>query len=149
MSSLLEIFNSSKSRVPRKYLHELDHWLRPQLFKLVHGRRELIRRKLVVVFVGQRQGRKINLQFRGRNYATDVLSFEPVEPDGLGELIFCHDVIKNQAIAHGLSFQSELAYMHIHGVLHLLGYDHEKSQSSARRMFKIQDELFERWLERV
>ena len=137
MARRIEIINSSRGRVPQKVLRKLDSWLR---------RRLSIRKSVVCVFVGLAEGRRLNLQFRGRAYATDVLSFAPVEDASLGELVFCYDVIRKQAVDHQLSFRDELAYMYIHGVLHLLGHDHEKSSSAAKKMFALQDDLFDRWL---
>ncbi len=139
MPASIEIINSSRGRVPQKILRELDLWLR---------RRLSLKKSVVCVFVGLAQGRRLNLEFRGRKYATDVLSFAPVEDGSLGELVFCYDVIRKQAVEHQLSFRDELAYMYIHGVLHLLGHDHEKSSSAAKKMFALQDDLFERWLRR-
>jgi probable rRNA maturation factor len=56
------------------------------------------------------------------------------------------DVIAVQAREHGLLVREELGYMIIHGFLHLLGYDHEKSPGAAEKMFNIQDQLFEKLL---
>jgi probable rRNA maturation factor len=52
--------------------------------------------------------------------------------------------LKRQAREHKLSFQHELGYMVLHGILHLLGYDHETSEADAEKMFAIQDEVFEK-----
>ena len=86
----------------------------------------------------------LNLQFRKKNYATDVLSFESADPECLGELVLCPEVLKRQAGEHKLSFKMELTYMFIHGVLHLLGYDHEQGEKQAQAMFELQDRFFER-----
>ncbi|MNT92934.1 Endoribonuclease YbeY [compost metagenome] len=56
----------------------------------------------------------------------------------------CPDVLKKQAKDHDLTYKHELGYMLLHGVLHLLGYDHETSEEDAEKMFKIQDEAFEK-----
>lgn len=98
--------------------------------------------ELTIVFVSTNEGRQLNKQFRKKNYATDVLSFSSVVPNSLGELVFCMPVLARQAGAHGLTLKEETLYMLIHGLLHLLGYDHEQSRSKARTMFKLQDELF-------
>lgn len=142
--SRIEILNSSTGKVPRKFLQELDLWLRRELNR--RAAYDELKKNLIVMFVGRTQGCRLNLEFRGRNYATDVLSFAPSEDANFGELVFCYDVIKMQALEHELSFRDELAYMYIHGVLHLLGFEHEKSQVQAKKMFRLQDELFEKWL---
>jgi probable rRNA maturation factor len=98
---------------------------------------------LYLVFINPRSARQLNSAFRRKDYATDVLSFSGVEPSSLGELVFCPQVLKRQSLAHGLSFRDELCYMVLHGLLHLLGYDHEKSQREAKRMFALQDQIFD------
>jgi probable rRNA maturation factor len=95
------------------------------------------------VFVDAQRGRMLNRVFRGRDYATDVLSFAPVEPGFIGELIFCTSILRRQAKEHHLSLKNEFLYLFIHGLLHLLGYDHEKSDKAAQRMYRLQDSIFE------
>jgi probable rRNA maturation factor len=98
---------------------------------------------LTLVFVSTGQSKALNLRFRKKNYATDVLSFsEPNNHSGLGELILCPQVLKKQAKEHKHSFKKELDYMIIHGFLHLLGYDHEKSRREELKMMALQDKLF-------
>lgn len=99
---------------------------------------------LTVVFMGKSQAKKLNLEFRQRNYPTDVLSFEGDGKGVLGELVICPEVVKKQALEHDLTFREELGYMLLHGVLHLLGYDHEKNEAEAKVMFGIQDKVFDR-----
>ena len=53
------------------------------------------------------------------------------------------DVIRGQARNHGLSLQDELTYLLLHGLLHLLGYDHESSKAAEKKMFDVQDRIFE------
>lgn len=96
--------------------------------------------ELVVVLVESKEAKKLNKQYRGRDYATDVLSFD--DEHGLGELVICTNVILRQAREHGLTAELELTYMILHGVLHLLGYDHEVSKLEEKRMFAIQDRIF-------
>jgi len=102
---------------------------------------------LGIYFVGSQESRKLNKIYRGKNHATDVLSFEG-DPHGpeplLGELVFCVPVLRRQAREHRLTQKQEFEYLFIHGVLHLLGYEHEKSKSAAQKMFKIQDSIFEK-----
>ncbi len=83
----------------------------------------------------------MNHQYRGRSGPTDVLSFSPVEGGDLGELAFCMEVLKRQALAAGHSLREEILMMLVHGFLHLLGYDHETSERDACRMFRLQAKL--------
>lgn len=70
--------------------------------------------------------KRLNKLYRGKNYATDILSFAPKEGT-LGELVLCLPTIRSQARRNGLGTKEELGYMLVHGVLPLLGYDHEKT----------------------
>ena len=130
-----------------------------QFLKKLTGERcqELLARKvlskaqsnleLTIVFLNQAPAKKLNLSFRKKNYATDVLSFPGDEALGiLGELILCPQVLKAQAKEHEMSFHEELGYMVIHGVLHLLGFDHEKTEYQAKKMFRLQDQIFDKLL---
>jgi probable rRNA maturation factor len=101
-----------------------------------------IKQELVIVFVDPKEMKALNKKFRGKDYATDVLSFESVEDGVLGELVLCPPILKKQAVDTGLTFQHELGYMIIHGSLHLLGFDHEKSKADEAKMFKLQDQIF-------
>ncbi|PIR71400.1 MAG: rRNA maturation RNase YbeY, partial [Candidatus Nealsonbacteria bacterium CG10_big_fil_rev_8_21_14_0_10_37_25] len=75
--------------------------------------------------------RKLNKKYRGKNRMTDVLSF----PDnGLGEIVICLREVKKNAKKFGSSFKKELSTCLIHGILHLLGYDHEKSVEEVKKM---------------
>ncbi len=148
LKSKTEILNlTGKSIRSRNVLH-LDHWLRPKLSKKLAKKSvaTLLKKNLTIAFVDRATSRKLNLKHRKRNYATDVLSFAPIEDSSMGELVFCYQVIQRQAREHSLRLRDELAYMFIHGLLHLLGFEHEKSQKQARRMFEIQDFYFEAYL---
>lgn len=102
----------------------------------------LKRQELTVVFVGEAKMKTVNHQYRGKNYATDVLSFSSVDQESLGELVFCMPVLKKQAVRMGHSAEHEFLYMCIHGVLHLLGYDHETGAKDEKIMFDLQNKLF-------
>lgn len=142
----LTIINRSGQRVPKKFLSE---WLK-EIVKLL--KKEKIKidsgRDFTIAFVKSTEIRKLNKTYRGKDYATDVLSFEDDSGSSFGELVIAPQVIKRQAKEHGLSYQDELGYMVLHGVLHLLGFDHERSKREANRMFSLQDRLFERLCEK-
>ena len=91
--------------------------------------------------------KKLNKQFLKKNKTTDILSFSPIEDDSLGELVLCAEKITRQAREQRFNFEEEMAYLLLHGLLHLLGYHHEKGGAEARRMYQIQDEIFSRWQE--
>jgi len=102
---------------------------------------------LSIAFVGQGRMREINKRYRGKNRVTDVLSFPeskvllqkfkvgPAQKtQGLGEIIICLREVKKNAKKFNSSFEKELNRVLIHGILHLLGYDHEKGEEEAREM---------------
>ena len=82
-----------------------------------------------VRIVDAEEGQALNLQYRGRDYATNVLSF-PVElPPGvdlplIGDLVICAPVVAREAAEQGKKPADHWAHLTIHGTLHLLGYDH-------------------------
>jgi probable rRNA maturation factor len=101
--------------------------------------------QVTLVFLQSKEMKKINFHYRGKNKATDVLSFSGESRFGeLGELLFCVPVLRRQAKEQKHSFEVELVYLWIHGLLHLLGYDHELSKKEENLMFRIQDEVFDR-----
>jgi len=94
-----------------------------------------------IVFVSDPTIRKLNRQFRRKNYTTDVLSFpnhaEPFEPQGektLGEIVISVDRAAAQAKENGLSFSGEVEQLILHGLLHLCGYDHETDNGEMNRL---------------
>lgn len=99
--------------------------------------------ELTIAFLDEKQARALNKMYRGRDYATDVLSFVDETDGSLGEIAICPEVVKKQAKEHGLSFDEELGYMILHGMLHLLGFDHEKSKREDKIMLSLQDSIFE------
>ena len=102
---------------------------------------------LSVALIGQGKIRELNKKYRGKNRTTDILSFSqnqkfPIVPRNqlsLGEIVICpREVIKN-AKKFNSTFKKESARVLIHGILHLLGYDHEKGEEAAERMKKKED----------
>ena len=142
----ITIVNESKARIPKKFIETWMADVAKNLMKSKVLSKELSKADLTLVFLDPKPARSLNLEFRGKDYATDVLSFDSMDEESLGELVMCPEVLKKQAIEHDLTFQAELGYMLIHGILHLLGYDHETNEKDAAEMFGIQDALFEKLL---
>ncbi len=85
--------------------------------------------ELSIRVVDEEEGRAMNLQYRGKAYATNVLSFPADIPDYvelplLGDLVICAPVVAEEAREQGKAPEAHWAHMVVHGVLHLLGYDH-------------------------
>ena len=89
--------------------------------------------ELSIALVGQSRIRELNKRYRGKNRVTDVLAF-PNNEFGLGEIVICLREVKKNAKRFSSTFEKELARVLIHGILHLLGYDHEKSNAQAKKM---------------
>jgi probable rRNA maturation factor len=107
------------------------------------GRRETA--ELTVRIVDEAEGRALNARWRGRDYATNVLSFPAELPPGvalplLGDLVVCAPVVAREAAEQGKSEADHWAHLVIHGTLHLLGFDHE-SESDAVVMEGLEREL--------
>jgi probable rRNA maturation factor len=86
-----------------------------------------------------------NKEYRNKDYPTDVLSFVDGEKMGkityLGDIIISIDKVKSQSEEYGVSFEEEFSRLLVHGILHLLGYDHETSEEDEKVMMSIQDKL--------
>jgi probable rRNA maturation factor len=103
--------------------------------------------ELTIGLIGDAEMQKLNAKFRRKDYPTDVLSF-PVEPDLpgaarlLGDVIISVDKARRQAKEKGRSLEAEIVTLLIHGVAHLLGYDHERSAQDARIMARLEKKIY-------
>lgn len=141
---IIVIKQDPRVRVPHVYLKQALDYFESVLPK--KDQKKCKDKELSLVFVEKAAMQALNQQFRGKDKPTDVLSFDSLEPDSLGELVFSAEVLSKQAKEHHLSFRDELVYMLYHGVLHLCGYDHEESDKQAKKMFAIQDQAFHEFL---
>ena len=89
---------------------------------------------VAVAVVPDRRIRELNHRYRGKNVPTDVLSFPADEPDQLGDIVIALDVARRQARSAGHSLATEFRVLALHGLLHLLGYDHERDNGEMRRL---------------
>ena len=104
---------------------------------------------LSVRVVGQARSRSLNAHYRRNNTPTNVLSFggagdAPDRRHHLGELVICAPVVAREARAQGKPLEAHWAHMTVHGVLHLLGFDHEAAREAAKmaaREIQILDRL--------
>ena len=109
---------------------DVKRWVRTALDPDV-----VTRADITVRFVEAAEGRALNLEYRGRDYATNVLSF-PYEHGGhlAGDLVVCQQVLADEARSQGKSFADHAAHLIVHGTLHLQGWDHETSDADADAM---------------
>lgn len=102
-----------------------------------------------LAIVGDQAIKDLNRKYRAKDKITDVLSFEggkdnfnlPGQLKYLGEIIIDYPQAKRQAKKTGWPVKKEFAFLLIHGLLHLLGYDHEKSRAEEKKMEKLEKEI--------
>lgn len=122
---------------------QFECWIK----KTLAGRRQ--QAEVVIRLVDRDEARQFNLQYRQKDYATNVLSFPAEVPDGipadvagsvLGDLLICAPVVADEADLQGKQVLDHWAHLTVHGVLHLLGHDHEH-ESEAARMEALEIEI--------
>ncbi len=102
--------------------------------------------ELSILFVGADHIRRLNARYAGDDYATDVLAFPMTEEDDdddplmVGDVVVCPEVARDNAAKAGTALDRELQTLVVHGILHLLGYDHQNDAQRAA-MDKRQDEI--------
>ena len=89
---------------------------------------------MTVAVVPDTRVRELNRQYRREDSATDVLSFPADEPGELGDVVIGLGVAARQAVRAGHSLATEFRVLALHGLLHLLGYDHERDNGEMRRL---------------
>lgn len=111
-----------------------------QLVKKILTQFKSLNKTLSIQFVGEKRIRELNKKYRGIDKATDVLSFGLEEGTDLGDIFICYSQIKKQAKIYQVEMKEEAARMITHGVLHLLGFDHQK-KADEKKMFSLQEKL--------
>lgn len=99
-----------------------------------------------VIFIGNKKMKELNFKYRGKNSTTDILSFPYLEsePSGnlfLGEIIINPTRVLLQAKQYNKTFWQELDRILVHGILHLIGYNHEASSYKAIKMHKLEEKI--------
>jgi probable rRNA maturation factor len=89
---------------------------------------------MTVAIVSDARVRALNRRYRRKDKPTDVLSFPSEEAGFLGDVVIAGGVARRQAAAAGHSLQTELRILALHGLLHLLGYDHERDEGRMARL---------------
>ncbi|MEF8846961.1 MAG: rRNA maturation RNase YbeY [Candidatus Paceibacterota bacterium] len=146
---MLEINNLTSNDIDEEFLKETVQKVLSQ---------EQEEGKISLAVVGENRIRKLNKRYRGKNKVTDVLSFPEQEvkidefkigpkkeTDDLGEIVICLKRVKKNARRNDKDVREELTLVLIHGVLHLLGYDH-KEEGEAQEMEKIQKQYLNKVL---
>lgn len=112
---LLEIQRASRaSHIPSD--RRLRTWARAALKR---------RARVTLRFVAEAEGQRLNREFRGRDYATNVLTFAYGESPLEGDIVLCAPVVAREARQQGKAVEAHYAHLVVHGLLHLQGLDHE------------------------
>ena len=147
---MIEINNLTTVKIDEEFLKKIA--------KIVLEGDDKKKSDLSVALVGQGRIRELNKKYRGKNRTTDVLTFGkslprtkpkvlvrgqkfPIIPESeseLGEVVICLREVKKNAKRFSSTFEKELTQVLIHGILHLLGYDHEKNETDTKKMEKKQ-----------
>ena len=114
---------SPRQALPR---HRVTRWIRAALQHPA---------QIAVRIVGEDEGRALNKQYRRKDYATNVLTFDYLrEPVVMGDLVLCGPVVEREAKEQGKSLEEHYAHLLVHGTLHAQGWDHETSEADAEAM---------------
>lgn len=98
--------------------------------------------QVTVRFVDAEEGRQLNADYRGKDYATNVLSFDyEQEPLVFGDLVICAEVVEKEAATQGKTLEAHYAHLIVHGILHLQGFDHELGEAQAHLMESKEKEI--------
>lgn len=100
--------------------------------------------ELTLRFVDAEEGQVLNRDYRGKDYATNVLTFAYTEDEDAevtqADIILCTDVLMKEAREQGVSLEAHAAHLVVHGVLHAQGYDHETDEE-AEEMEQLETEI--------
>lgn len=89
-----------------------------------------------VVFTTDARVRQLNRDWRGKDKPTNVLSFPLSPPDHWGDIVLAYQTVKRESVQENKAFQAHVAHLLVHGMLHLMGYDHETDAEHATMMRK-------------
>ena len=132
-----EIALQNPNRYPEAQARRLRPWLERLLDELAPQAESLGAR-----FAGDRELRRVNRQYRGKDKPTDVLSF-PGDEGHLGDILISVPTARRQAESAGHPVERELKVLLLHGILHCLGYDHE---TDGGEMERLERRLRRRWI---
>ena len=119
-----------RAALPR---HSVTRWIRHALQSDA---------EITVRIVGAEEGQALNRDYRGKDYATNVLTFDYTqEPMVTADLVLCAPVVEREAREQGKTLQAHYAHLLIHATLHAQGYDHETGEEDAQEMEALEIRL--------
>jgi probable rRNA maturation factor len=139
---MIEINNLTTNPVDEEFLKKIA--------KITLTGEEKKKAELSIAIIGAGRMRELNKKYQGKNRVTDVLSFGeneipnskfriPKSIRGFGEIVICLREVKKNAKRYKSTFETELARVLIHGILHLLGYDHDGGEKESKKMEEKQE----------
>lgn len=157
---LLHFSDNSKDEKQSKLFVKYLKQSLPALENFIFSKNLIIAKKKVsqvevsLSLCGNAKIRSLNKEYRGKDYATDVLSFQlhdslRTDEDffffdkilNLGDIIISREVAKKQAREFEITYEQELLHLFVHGLLHVLGYDHEISDAEEKIMNKFEEQI--------
>ncbi len=130
-----------RQNVADKWRH-YQRYLRPIYETTMKKTQQNQQQEVSVILVDDVEITRLNHRYRNLNQATDVLSFVDEDSTYLGDIFISVDAITRQANEYNHSLKREFCFLVTHGLLHLLGYDHETS-SQRLEMFNLQEEILD------
>ena len=119
-----------RAALPR---HRVTRWIRHAL---------ALDAEITVRIVGEDEGRALNLSYRQKDYATNVLTFDYTQaPIVTADLVLCAPVVAQEALSNGKTLADHYAHLLVHGTLHAQGWDHETSEQDADDMEAYETEI--------
>ena len=119
-----------RAALPR---HKVSRWIRHALAADA---------EITVRIVGAEEGQALNRDYRHKDYATNVLTFDYAqEPLVMADLVLCAPVVAREAKEQGKTLQAHYAHLLVHGALHAQGWDHETSEADALEMEAYEVEI--------
>ena len=119
-----------RAALPR---HSVTRWIRHALQSDA---------EITVRIVGAEEGQTLNRDYRQKDYATNVLTFDYTrEPVVTADLVLCAPVVEREAKENGKTLQAHYAHLLVHGTLHAQGYDHETGEQDAQAMEALEVKL--------
>ena len=119
-----------RAALPR---HSVTRWIRHALASDA---------EITVRIVGTEEGQTLNRDYRGKDYATNVLTFDYTQaPYVTADLVLCAPVVEREARENGKTLQAHYAHLLVHGTLHAQGYDHETGEEDAEAMEALEIEI--------
>jgi probable rRNA maturation factor len=127
---------SHKQLLPRHVVSKaIKHSLQQGLCGASAGQKGVVAAEITVRVVDTPEAQALNLQYRAKNYATNVLTFDyALSPVLCADIVLCAPVLASEAQAQAKDLKGHYVHMLVHGTLHAMGYDHERSQQELERM---------------